>query len=108
MDGRGVTLGEPGPGQVLLRQTAVGLNYLDIYHRDGTYPIDLPGGPGVEAAGEVVAVGADVHGPQPGDRVATFGPQRNAYASARLGPALSLFKLPPGIHDHAPAPPRPP
>src|SRR3546814_1323362 len=57
IDWREVTLGEPGPGQVLLRQTAVGLNYLDIYHRDGTYPIDLPGGLGVEAAGEVVAVG---------------------------------------------------
>src|SRR3546814_7981288 len=60
IDWREVTLGEPGPGEVLLRQSAVGLNYLDIYHRDGTYPIDLPGGLGVEAAGEVIAVGADV------------------------------------------------
>src|SRR3546814_7212320 len=103
MDGRGVTLGEPGPGQLLLRQSAVGLNYLDIYHRDGTYPIDLPGGLGVEAAGEVIAVGADVHGLQPGDRVATFGPQRNASASARLVPASSLFRLPPGIDDETAA-----
>src|SRR3546814_17236452 len=83
IDWREVTLGEPGPGQVLVRQTAVGLNYLDTYHRDGTYPIELPGGLGVEAAGEVVAIGADVHGLQPGDRVATFGPQRGAHASAR-------------------------
>ena len=97
IDWRKVTLGEPGPGQVLVRQTAVGLNYIDTYHRDGTYPIELPGGLGVEAAGEVVAVGADVHGLQPGDRVATFGPQRNAYASARIVPAASLFKLPAAI-----------
>src|SRR3546814_18597761 len=56
IDWREVTLGEPGPGQVLVRQTAVGLNYLYTYHRDGTYPVELPSGLGVEAAGEVVAV----------------------------------------------------
>ena len=99
IDWREVTLGEPGPGQVLVRQTAVGLNYLDTYHRDGTYPVELPSGLGVEAAGEVVAVGAEVHGLRPGDRVATFGPQRDAYASARIVPAASLFKLPANIDD---------
>ncbi len=99
IDWREVMLGDPEPGQVLVRQTAVGLNYIDIYHRNGTYPVELPGGLGVEAAGEVVAVGADVHGLKPGDRVATFGPQRNAYASARIVPAASLFKLPPSIDD---------
>ena len=103
IDWREVTLGAPGPGQLLVRQTAVGLNYIDIYHRDGTYPIDLPGGLGIEAAGEVIAVGADVHGFQPGDRVATFGPQRNAYASARLVSAASLFKLPAAIDDETAA-----
>ncbi|KTE22441.1 quinone oxidoreductase [Sphingopyxis sp. H050] len=103
IDWREVTLGEPGPGQVLLRQTAVGLNYLDIYHRDGTYPVELPGGLGVESAGEVVAVGPDVHGFQPGDRAATFGPERNAYASARMIGAASLFKLPPDIDDETAA-----
>src|SRR3546814_5609905 len=51
----------------------------------------------MEAAGEVIAVGDGVHGLQPGDRVATFGPQRGAYASARIAPAASLFKLPAGI-----------
>src|SRR3546814_6539595 len=51
-DWREVTLGEPGPGQVLVRQTAVGLNYLDTYHRDGTYPVELPSGLGVEAMRE--------------------------------------------------------
>lgn len=96
---REVTLGAPDAGQVLVRQTAIGLNYIDTYHRDGTYPIELPGGLGVEAAGEVVATGPDVHGLQPGDRVATFGPQRGAYASARILPAASLMKLPAGIDD---------
>ncbi|QUM72166.1 quinone oxidoreductase family protein [Sphingopyxis granuli] len=96
---REVTLGAPDAGQVLVRQTAIGLNYIDTYHRDGTYPIELPGGLGVEAAGEVVATGPDVHGLQPGDRVATFGPQRGAYASARIVPAASLMKLPAGIDD---------
>jgi NADPH2:quinone reductase len=98
-----VTLGAPDTGQVLVRQTAVGLNYIDTYHRDGTYPIKLPGGLGVEAAGEVVAVGAHVHGLQPGDRVATFGPQLGAYASARIVPAASLFKLPASIDDETAA-----
>ncbi len=96
---REVTLGAPAAGQVLVRQTAIGLNYIDTYHRDGTYPIELPGGLGVEAAGEVVATGPDVHDLQPGDRVATFGPQRGAYASARIVPAASLMKLPAGIDD---------
>ena len=84
IDWREVTLGAPGPGQLLVRQTAVGLNYIDIYHRDGTYPIDLPGGLGIEAAGEVIAVGADVHGFQPGDRVADcggrFAPEHSAHS----------------------------
>lgn len=103
IDWREVTLGDPEPGQVLVRQTAVGLNYIDIYHRDGTYPVPLPGGLGIEAAGEVVAIGADVHGLKPGDRVATFGPQLGAHASARLIPAASLFKLPATIDDETAA-----
>ena len=103
IDWREVTLGEPGPGEVLLRQTAVGLNYIDVYHRDGTYPIPLPSGLGLESAGEVIAVGEGVTGFQPGDRAATFGPDRNAYASARLLSAASLFKLPADIDDETAA-----
>lgn len=99
IDWRTVTLGAPDAGQVLVRQTAIGLNYIDTYHRGGTYPIALPSGLGVEAAGEVVAVGEGVHGLKPGDRVATFGPQIGAYAGARILPAASLFKLPAGIDD---------
>ncbi|MGL3819747.1 quinone oxidoreductase family protein [Sphingopyxis sp. R3-92] len=97
------TLGDPGPGEVLVRQRAVGLNYIDIYHRDGTYPVSLPGGLGVEAAGDVLAVGEGVHGLEPGDRVATFGPERSAYASVRILPAASLFKLPAAIDDEVAA-----
>lgn len=100
---REVALGTPGPGQVLVRQTAVGLNYIDTYHRDGTYPVELPGGLGMEAAGEVLAVGEGVHGLEPGDRVATFGPERSAYASARFVKASSLFKLPADIEDETAA-----
>lgn len=103
IDWREVTLDKPGPGQVLLRHTAIGLNYIDIYHRDGTYPVQLPGGLGLESAGEVIAVGEGVHVFQPGDRVATFGPERTAYASARLVSAASLFKLPPTIDDETAA-----
>lgn len=100
---RDVALPDPGSGQVQVRQTAVGLNYLDTYHRDGTYPIALPSGLGVEAAGEVVAVGADVTGFAPGDRVATFGPQIGAYASARNLNAAHLFKLPATVDDETAA-----
>ena len=103
IDWREVVLDKPGPGQVLLRQTAIGLNYIDIYHRDGTYPVQLPGGLGLEAAGEVIAVGEGVHGFRPGDRAATFGPERTAYASARVVTAASLFKLPPAIDDETAA-----
>ena len=103
IDWREVVLDKPGPGQVLLRQTAIGLNYIDIYHRDGTYPVQLPGGLGLEAAGEVIAIGEGVHGFRPGDRAATFGPERTAYASARLVTAASLFKLPPAIDDETAA-----
>src|SRR3546814_14525380 len=71
---REVALGTPGPGQVLVRQTAVGLNYIDTYHRDGTYPVELPGGLGMEDAGAVLSVGEGVHALEPGDRAPPSGP----------------------------------
>ena len=89
----------PGLGEVRLRSTAVGLNYIDTYHRRGIYPIELPSGLGIEAAGVVETVGGDVTGFSPGDRVATFGPLRGAYASARNIPAESLFRLPNEVPD---------
>ena len=69
-----VEVGEPSPGQVRLRQTAVGLNFIDIYHRTGLYPQATPFIPGVEGAGLVEGVGPDVAGLKPGDRVAYAGP----------------------------------
>ncbi len=91
---RDVALPTPGEGEVLMVNAAVGLNYIDTYHRRGTYPVSLPSGLGIEAAGTVAAVGPGVSGLREGDRVATFGPKLGAYASARLVPAASLFALP--------------
>lgn len=98
-----VDLAAPGLGQVLVRHTAVGLNFIDVYHRSGVYPVELPSGLGMEAAGVIEAVGEGVDQLAPGDRVATFGPERGAYATARLISADSLFKLPDGIDDETAA-----
>ena len=87
-----VDIGEPGPGQVRLRQHAVGLNYIDVYHRTGLYPQPLPFTPGTEGAGTVEAVGAGV-GLKIGDRVAYAGPV-GGYAEERLIDADRLVKLP--------------
>ena len=89
----------PDAGEVTLRQSAVGLNYIDTYHRRGIYPMDLPDGLGLEAAGTIEAVGDGVEGFEVGDRVATFGPARGAYADIRNVAASSLFKLPDDISD---------
>ncbi len=93
-----VEVGEPGPGQVRLRQTAVGLNYIDVYHRTGLYPQPLPFTPGTEGAGVVDAVGEGVTAVQPGDRVAYAGPI-GGYAEVRLIDADRLVKLPDEISD---------
>ena len=93
----------PGPGEVTVVQSAVGINYLDTYHRGGIYPIKLPSGLGVEAAGTVAALGDGVSGLREGDRVATFGPALGAYASARNVPAASLFILPDNIDERTAA-----
>ncbi len=100
---REVDLPAPGPGEVTVVQSAVGINYLDTYHRGGVYPIKLPSGLGVEAAGTVAALGDGVSGLREGDRVATFGPALGAYASARNVPAASLFVLPAGIDERTAA-----
>ena len=88
-----VAVGEPGPGQVRLRQHAVGLNYIDVYHRTGLYPQPLPFTPGTEGAGVVEDVGDGVTILRPGDRVAYAGPI-GGYAEARLIDADRLVKLP--------------
>jgi NADPH2:quinone reductase len=93
-----VEVGKPGPGQVRLRQTAIGLNYIDTYQRSGLYPITPPAVIGNEAAGVVEEVGPGVTDLKPGDRVAYAG-VIGAYAEARLVPADRLVKLPDGISD---------
>ena len=98
-----VELPAPGPGEVRMRNSAVGLNFIDIYFRSGLYPTPLPSGLGGEAAGLVEAVGEGVEGFAPGDRVATFGPGRGAYSTARNLPAKILFKLPDDISEEAAA-----
>lgn len=89
-----VEVGEPGPGEALVRQAACGLNYIDVYFRTGAYPQPLPGGIGMEASGVVEAVGAGVTHVKPGDRVAYAGRLIGAYAEARVVPASILVKLP--------------
>ncbi|MES3084239.1 quinone oxidoreductase family protein [Sphingomonas faeni] len=100
---RDVELPPPGKGEVWMRNTAVGLNYIDTYHRSGVYPIDLPSGLGSEAAGVVMAVGEGVTDFAPGDRVGTFGPSRGAYATERNVSADQLFKLPDTLDDQTAA-----
>ncbi|MGE6263489.1 quinone oxidoreductase family protein [Aeromonas media] len=94
-----VSVGEPGPGQVRLRHAAVGLNYADTYFRNGTYPIPMPNGLGVEAAGVVEALGEGVTNVAVGDRVTYTGfiNTLGAYATQRLIPAAPLIKLPDSI-----------
>lgn len=91
-----VEVGDPGPGQVRLRQEAAGLNFIDVYHRMGLYKQALPFTPGVEGAGVVEAVGPDVTHVKPGDRVAYAGPL-GGYAEERLIDANRLVGLPDDI-----------
>ncbi|MFA7586663.1 MAG: quinone oxidoreductase [Novosphingobium sp.] len=91
---RQVDLAAPGPGEILVQHEAIGLNFIDTYHRNGLYPVELPAPLGVEAAGTVIAAGDGVTHLAAGDRVGTFGPLRGAYASVRLAPASSYFRLP--------------
>jgi NADPH2:quinone reductase len=92
-----VELGEPGPGEVLIRHHACGLNYIDVYFRSGYYAQPLPGGIGMEGAGVIEKVGPDVTHVKVGDRVAYAGRPTGAYAEARIMPADILVKLPDSI-----------
>ena len=94
-----VETGKPGPGQVRIRHTAVGLNYIDTYQRSGLYPMPLPSGLGSEAAGVIEEVGPGVGGLKAGDRVAYAGGPLGAYSEARVMPADRLVPVPAGITD---------
>ena len=94
-----LNLPDPGPGEVRMRHTAVGLNFIDIYHRSGVYPLKLPSGLGTEAVGVIEALGEGVSGVAVGDRVGTFGPALGAYATARNVSAAALLPLPDDVDD---------
>ena len=94
-----IDVGDPEAGQVRVRNSAVGLNYIDTYQRSGLYPMPLPSGLGSEAAGIVEEVGPGVTGLKPGDRVAYAGGPLGAYSEARVMPADRLVPLPAGITD---------
>jgi NADPH2:quinone reductase len=87
----------PGPGEVRVRHEAIGVSFIDIYHRTGLYPLPLPATLGVEGAGVVEAVGPDVSRLSPGDRVAYAGAPVGAYASTRLLPEWRAIALPENI-----------
>jgi NADPH2:quinone reductase len=94
-----VEVGAPGSGQVRVKHSAVGLNYIDTYQRSGLYPLQLPITLGMEGAGVVEELGEGVSGLAVGDRVAYAAPPPGSYAEARLSPADRLIKLPDGIGD---------
>ncbi|GAB6052444.1 quinone oxidoreductase [Magnetospira thiophila] len=94
-----IQVGDPGPGQVRLRNTAVGVNFIDVYHRTGLYPLDMPAVLGMEGAGVIEALGDGVEGFQLGQRVAYNGHPAGAYAEQRLYPADRLVPLPDSIDD---------
>lgn len=94
-----VSLAKPGPGEALIRQTAIGLNFIDTYYRCGIYPVPLPAALGNEAAGIIEALGPDVTDLEVGDRVSYGNAPIGAYAEARLIPAGRLVKIPDGVSD---------
>lgn len=96
-------LPDPEPGELLLRQTAVGLNFVDTYFRSGLYPASLPSGLGMEAAGVVEAVGPEVEGWSPGDRVAYGTGPMGAYAERVVVPAAGVVRVPADISDQTAA-----
>jgi NADPH:quinone reductase-like Zn-dependent oxidoreductase len=94
-----VELSPPGPGEVQVHHTAIGLNYIDVYDRSGLYPQAMPGGIGREAAGIVSAVGPRVRGFRSGDRVAYVHSVPGSYCELRNVPAARLVKIPAGVSD---------
>ena len=92
-----ISLSSPMSGEVLIRQVAIGLNYIDTYHRSGLYPVPLPSGIGLEGAGIIEKVGADCSGFKEGDKVAYAAAPIGSYATHRIYPIKSLIKVPEGI-----------
>ena len=97
-----IDLPAPGDGEVQIRRTAIGLNYMDVYQRSGYYPMQVPSPLGLEAAGEITAIGPGVEGMSVGDRV-VYGGVLGAYATHRNAPAARVLKIPEGIADEVAA-----
>ncbi|MCY4608878.1 MAG: quinone oxidoreductase [bacterium] len=97
-----VDTGQPGQGEVLVRQTAIGLNFIDTYQRSGLYPLSLPATLGMEAAGIVEAIGPGVTDPGIGERVA-YPMTAGSYAGERIMPADRLVRIPDGVSDETAA-----
>src|SRR5262245_63146832 len=94
---------DPGEGQIRVRHRAIGVNYIDTYHRSGLYPKPLPASLGVEAAGVVEALGAGVGSLQVGDRIAYVGGSGDAYSEVAVVPAAGVVALPDDISDEVAA-----
>jgi NADPH2:quinone reductase len=94
---RDIKLDDPKDGEVLIKQSAIGLNYIDTYHRSGLYPLPLPSGIGLEASGVIEKVGKNVGNFKEGDKVAYAAAPIGSYASHRIYPVKSLVKVPDGI-----------
>ena len=92
-----VPVGEPGPGQIRIRHHAIGLNFIDVYHRTGLYPLAMPAGIGMEGAGVVEAVGEGVTHLRPGDRAAYASQPPGSYCEVRVMPAQCVCRLPDDI-----------
>ena len=92
-----IKLSDPKKGEVLIKQVAIGLNYIDTYHRSGLYPVPLPSGIGLEGAGIIEKVGPDTNGFKEGDKVAYAAAPIGSYATHRIYPIKSLIKVPDGI-----------
>ena len=92
-----INLASPGPGQIKVKNIAIGLNYIDTYHRSGLYPVQIPSGIGLEGAGQVTEVGPNVVDLSIGDNVAYAGGTPSAYAEERILPAQIAVKIPNGI-----------
>jgi len=98
-----VELKAPGPGEARVQHTAIGLNYIDTYHRTGQYKLPLPTGIGLEGAGVVEEIGGGVDWVKPGDRVAYSGGAPGSYSTERVMPAERLIKIPAGVTDEVAA-----
>ena len=94
-----ISLQNPGRGEVLINQTKVGLNFIDIYQRSGVYPLDLPSSIGMEGVGVVESIGEDVENVKVGDRVGYVMGTPGAYTESRIYPADRLIKLPDFLSD---------